>query len=767
MRMEHQAFVLYATCAPCACMPFKSMKQIYMSIAFKAIFLCLCTSGIFQSLHAQTDSTRETVSIRETVISANRTSENVGNVAQQISILNRAKIAQLNAQTTADLIQNTGLAFVQKSQMGGGSPVLRGFESNRVLLVIDGVRMNNAIYRAGHLQNLVTTDQGSLDRVEVLFGPASNVYGSDALGGAICLYTKNPVLSKGGFKTTGSAFTRYGSVNNEKTGHVDFSLGGRRFGSFTSLTFSDYDDLKMGKKINGDSAFGLRNFYIERIGGRDSLVRNSDPYLQKFSGYQQYDLVQKFLFKPSDRVSHGLNIQYSTSSDIPRYDRLTDPSGAGLNSASWYYGPQKRLMGAYQFSLQQVGWFDQLDASLSYQNIEESRHTRNVNQANITHRIEKLDVWGLLVQARKAWGNNTLNVGLDGQYNHVNSTATRENVSTGIIQSGSTRYPDGGSQLSTAALFATHRWAPAADSKWLFSEGGRVGFASLNAKFIDQTFFKFPFSEAKQSNPVVSGSIGVVYDPMAQSGWRLAFNAASGYRVPNVDDLAKVFDSGNGTLVVPNTNLKPERSYSLDVNVTHHWNDRLHWENVLWATFLRNAIVSDVFQLNGQDSVLFDGIKSRVYASQNQQEARLWGFSSKLEVDITSTLAAYGSVNYTRGRVQLEAGGDSPLDHIPPVYGRLGLRYHTSRFNVEAFTLFNGKKDIKDYLLNGEDNEQYAPATGMPAWQTYNLRGAVHFGQHFTLQAGIDNLLDLQYRTFSSGINAPGRNLFLTLRLRW
>ena len=221
-----------------------------MRIAFKAIVLCLCTSGIFQSLQAQTDSTRETVSIRETVISANRTSENVGNVAQQISILNRAKIAQLNAQTTADLIQNTGLAFVQKSQMGGGSPVLRGFEANRVLLVVDGVRMNNAIYRAGHLQNLVTTDQGSLDRVEVLFGPASNVYGSDALGGAICLYTKNPVLSKGGFKTTGSAFTRYGSVNNEKTGHVDFSLAGRRFGSLTSLTFSDFDDLRIGEKIN-------------------------------------------------------------------------------------------------------------------------------------------------------------------------------------------------------------------------------------------------------------------------------------------------------------------------------------------------------------------------------------------------------------------------------------------------------------------------------------------------------------------------------------
>jgi hemoglobin/transferrin/lactoferrin receptor protein len=164
---------------------------------------------------------------------------------------------------------------------------------------------------------------------------------------------------------------------------------------------------------------------------------------------------------------------------------------------------------------------------------------------------------------------------------------------------------------------------------------------------------------------------------------------------------------------------------------------------------------------------VYDGVKSRVYANQNQLEARLFGFSSILEADLTSRIAVYGSVNYTKGRVQLEAGGDGPLDHIAPVYGRMGIRYHTTRFNVEAFTLFNGKKDIKDYLLNGEDNEQYAPKGGMPAWQTYNLRGAYHFGSHLTLQAGVDNLFDRQYRTFSSGINAPGRNLFLTLRLRW
>jgi hemoglobin/transferrin/lactoferrin receptor protein len=638
-----------------------------------------------------------------------------------------------------------------------------------VLLVVDGVRMNNAIYRAGHLQNIITMDNAALERAEVIFGPASTVYGSDALGGAICFYTKNPVFAAEGenLKTSGNAFFRYGTVNEEKSAHADFSIGGQKLGSFTSITFSDFGDLRMGEREGSAPFFGLREQYVERINGQDSLVRNADPYVQKFSGYRQYDLLEKIVFQPNANSSHTLNIQYSISTDIPRYDRLTDPSpgGQGLASAEWYYGPQDRLLAAYTFGLNSLGWFNGgLRATASYQDIEESRHNRNFGAPSRTDRVEQVGVVGFTADAQKNWTRQTLHLGVDFQYNDVTSTASRYNVNNGEITSQSTRYPDGGSNMTYASLYATHTWQPASNDAWTFSEGLRVGFAGLNATFTDTTFFPFPYNEATQNNPVYSGSLGVVWN---QPGWRVALNGATGFRVPNVDDLGKVFDSQPGSVLVPNPDLKPEKTYNLDLNITPTVSDRLRWENVLWVTALRDAIVTDVFQFNGQDSIEYDGELSRVLANQNTRKANLWGFSSNLEADVLGSLAAFGSVNYTRGRVQADEGDNTPLDHIPPLYGRVGARWHTARANVEGSVIFNGKKPMDEYSDSGEDNPQYAPADGMPSWMTLNLRGGYRFGKNLALQVGVDNVLDVQYRTFASGINGPGRNFWVTVRAGW
>ena len=720
--------------------------------------------------HAQTvaDTTLEAVPLRETVISAGRSSQARSAVAQQVTILRRTEIEQLNAQSTADLIQNSGAAFVQKSQQGGGSPVLRGFEASRVLMVVDGVRMNNAIYRSGHLQNIITMDNAALERAEILYGPASTVYGSDALGGAICFYTKDPVFAVASekMKTTGNAFFRYGTVNEEKTGHLDFSLGGQRLGSFTSFTYSDFGDLRMGEQRGLAPFFGLREYYVERVNGEDVLVRNEDPYVQKFSGYQQYDLVQKLVYRPNSNSSHTLNVQYSTSSDIPRYDRLTDPGAEGLASAEWYYGPQKRLMAAYTFRLEQFGWFNAgLRATASYQDIEESRHNRNFGAPRRTDRVEQVGVAGLTVDAQKNWARQTMHLGFDAQYNDVTSTASRYNVNTGEVTAQSTRYPDGGSTMTNAALYATHSWHPRNTDVWTFSEGLRAGFASLDATFSNKEFFPFPYDMAEQSNPVVSGNIGAVWNDA--KGWRLAVNASTGFRVPNVDDLAKVFDSQTGSVVVPNPDLKPEKTFNLDLNVTRSISDRLRWENVVWFTALRDAIVTEAFRFGGQDSIEYDGALSRVLASQNAREAALWGLHSGIEADAYDNFAVFGSVSYTRGRVRQDEGDDTPLDHVPPLYGRIGGRWHTPRASVEGFALFNGKKKIGDYNLEGEDNLQYTPADGMPEWYTINLRGSYRFSRHLTLQAGIDNIFDVQYRAFASGINGPGRNFWVTVRTGW
>lgn len=702
----------------------------------------------------------EEVSLNETVVAASRGSQARTAVAQQIRVIRRTEIERMNAPSTADLLSNTGQVFVQKSQQGGGSPVIRGFEASRVLLVVDGVRMNNAIYRAGHLQNVITMDNAALDRAEVLFGPASTVYGTDALGGAVCFFTKNPDLAGPGEKMKSSihAFTRYGTVNQEKTGHIDVSLGGEKFGSFTSFTYSDFGDLRMGKKEGTAPFFGLRTHYADRINGRDTLVENPDPYVQKFSGYTQYDLLQKFVFQSSDRVRHTLNVQYSNSGNIPRYDRLTDPKGAGLNWAEWYYGPQKRLMAAYSLNIRPVAGFDALNVTASWQDIEESRYSRNFGNSRRTERIENVQVYGFLAQGVKYLDQQTFRVGIDGQYNDVESAARRVDVNTGDITTQSTRYPDGGSSLYNIAAFVTHNWQRG--KVWTFSEGVRAGFSNLNCSFVSTEYFPFLAGEVSQQSPLIAGNIGAVYNGIRN--WRIAASASSGFRVPNVDDMGKVFDSQPGSVVVPNSGLNPEKSYNIDLNVSRDVADKLHWENVLWTTALRDAVVADRFQVNGQDSIYYDGEKSRVLALQNKRSASLWGFSSSIQADLTASWSAYASVAYTRGRIS----DGSPLDHIPPVYGKAGARWHTSKAHAEAYILFNGKKKLEDYNLEGEDNLQYAPADGMPAWHTLNIRGGYNIGTHLTLQAGIDNLLDVQYRTFASGINGPGRNLWLTLRVK-
>ncbi|MEL6988167.1 MAG: TonB-dependent receptor plug domain-containing protein, partial [Bacteroidota bacterium] len=188
-----------------------------------------------------------------------------------IETVTAENIALTNPQTSADAVAQHGNVFVQKSQMGGGSPVLRGFEANKVLLVVDGIRLNNAIYRNGHLQNAITVDQAMLERTELIFGPNSLLYGSDALGGVIHFRTRMPKLAPGKkLNTSANFYTRYASANNEKSGHLDFNLGFKKWAFLTSFTYADFDDLRVGlnRKLAYEN-FGFRNQYVNIVNGED------------------------------------------------------------------------------------------------------------------------------------------------------------------------------------------------------------------------------------------------------------------------------------------------------------------------------------------------------------------------------------------------------------------------------------------------------------------------------------------------------------------
>lgn len=707
------------------------------------------------------------INLQEVVLSANKTEEKYRDLPVRIDIIPARQIQFSNSQTTADLLQQNGTVYIQQSQLGGGSAVLRGMETNRVLMVVDGVRMNNAIYRAGHIQNVITIDPNILSRVEVVHGPGSVIYGSDAMGGVMHFYTRNPVLSTNGkIFTSGNAMLRYSSAANEYSQSFNLNVGGKKIAAFLGGSTKKIGDLREGSKRDskyGD--WGKRLYYAERIEGEDVMISNSDPLVQKGSGYSQYDLFGKILFKPTAFYALTLNMQFSNSSNIPRYDRLTEMSGTKLKYAEWYYGPQTRTLISLKNEWSKpTRFYDNATVIAAYQNISEDRVSRGFGKSKTKHQEETVQV--LSVNAdfmKKIFGKSELRYGLEGILNLVDSKAYNKNVNTAeITYDAATRYPDGGDNMKNFAAYASNNWE--INHKLIFSQGIRFNYVTLEAKYTPEMMdiIKFPYSATMaQDNTAVNGSLGLVFMP--GDGWRFTTNLSTGFRAPNIDDLSKLNDSNSTDqlIIVPNPDLKPENAYNAEITIGKTFGEKLQVEVTGFYTLLANAFVTQPFLYNGQDSIEFDGTLSAVQAMQNTEKAVIYGFEGNLLAQVTKSLSLRSALTYTYGHDKTE---NVPLDHIPPLFGITSLKLELSKFTGEFYVRYNAWKHIKDYSPSGEDNEAYATPDGMPAWYTLNLRAGYQFSRYFSLQAGLENILDQHYRNFASGISAPGRNVFVTLR---
>jgi len=701
------------------------------------------------------------ITLAEMVISATRNSNPTKYLAQPVSAIQRKDIQFINPGNAADLLTQTSTALVQKSQLGGGSPILRGFESNKVLYVVDGVRMNNAIYRGGHLQDILSLDPMAMESVEIAYGPSAVAYGSDALGGVMTFNTRAPRFTSGDKLIRAGAMLRYSSAN-QSAAHLNVESSSERFATFTSFTFNNFGDLRQGNIRNpGYMTFGQRPWYVEHVNGRDSVMTNSNPNVQVGSGYKQYDFLEKISFKQNRNISHTLNIQYSTTNDVPRYDRLTQVSNGLPRFAEWYYGPQTRAMVAYHAILSNgKKLYDTGRITLAWQNIDQTRHDRRLNNLNRNNRLENVKVYSVNADFSKSFGEKTTaNYGLEYYFNDVTSTAYSEDINTGVQSALDTRYASGGSSMSGAAAYVTalHRL----NKKIAMNAGLRYSRVSLNASFIDTTFFKFPFSDVNQSNGNLNGSVGLVLTP--NENWRITALASTGFRAANVDDLAKVFESNSGTLIVPNNELEPEKVSNVEATIERKFNGRTTLTLNGYYMNYTNALTTGKTQYNGQDSVMYDGAMSAVYTTINADEAYIYGGNLSLNSQVNDHFSMQSSVVYTYGRIKND-NGDTPLDHIPPVYGRTGFTYQQQKFRGEFYVLYNGWKRLEDYRLNAEDNEAYATANGMPAWYTLNARASYQFHENVQVMLGIENILDANYRVFASNISAPGRNATLTLR---
>jgi hemoglobin/transferrin/lactoferrin receptor protein len=696
---------------------------------------------------------RRNIMMEEFVVSAVKGKEKKEDSPHMIDVLGPEQLETTAYQTSADILLESGNVVVQKSQGGGGSPILRGFEANKILLVVDGVRMNNAIYRSGHLQNSITIDNSILDRVEILFGPSSIIYGSDALGGVIHYHTRNPVYNA----VQGSVYGQYSTANHGKIIHGDFNIGKKKIANTTSLTLSDFGDIHSGNNRKTDwGDWGKVKHYASRMGDIDSTVANPRTHIQKNTGYRQLDLLSKTVYSPSALLDLFLNLQLSTSSRIDRFDQLNDYEGYDMKYAEWYYGPQNRFLSSLQAVYKKHNpMFTNMTATLAFQKIDEDRITRKFRVNDKLFQEEDVFVYSATIDfTRLMEKGNRLLYGLEINHNDVRSSARYENIISGNISEAITRYPEGGSHTNALSAYGNYKMLV---NPWvILNLGLRYHYGMLRSAFTDSNL---PFTEININNGALTGSASAVFSP--QQTWKYKFIFATGFRNPNVDDYGKVRAKGD-FVTVPNENLEPEYTYNLEVGVGKTLPGIASISGAVWLTYLNNAIVRASHTLNGSDSLLYDGHYYRIITNANASLATIQGISLNIDSDLPGSFFFRGSFNYLRGR---DITNGVPLAHIPPVFGRFSAGYLYRKFGTEAYVAYSGRKYWSKLSPYGEDNEDEAIADfGYPAWSTLNLRTQFRISEHYMVQFEIQNILDRFYKAFASGVGAPGRNLIFTLR---
>ena len=707
------------------------------------------------------------IGLDEFVVSASKWGENSSSIPTKISNISAREVALQNPQTAADMLATSGEVFIQKSQQGGGSPMIRGFSTNRLLYTVDGVRMNTAIFRSGNIQNVISLDPLAIENTEVMFGPGSITYGSDAIGGVMCFTTLTPQLSlEDSPLVTGKFTTRYSSANNEKTGHFDVNVGWKKWAIVSSITHSDYGDLRMG--TNGPDDY-LSTFFVQRIDSLDRVVSNPDPLTQTPTGYEQINMIQKVRFSPNKKWDFQYGFHFSETSEYSRYDRLFEIRSNGLpRSAVWNYGPQKWMMNHLTIrhtSNNKI--YDKMKIGLAQQYFEESRIDRNFSGGNrfrLRTQLEQVDAFSTNIDFEKTIGKHEFYYGIEYIQNDITSNGSAIDIRDNSNIPVSDRYPN--SQWKSYAAYLNYHFD--ISKQFILQVGARYNMFDLESDFTRHLeFFPFDFTNTEIQNAATNFSLGGVYRP--NESWKISFCASTGFRAPNVDDIGKIFDFAGGEIVVPNTNLSAEYAYNGEVNISKIFGDFVKLDLTGFYTYLDNAMVRRAFQVNGQDSILYDGEMSKVYAIQNAAFGTVYGANIGIEIKLNAEFSISSRYNYQLGEEEMDNGDISRSRHAAPAFGVTRFTYKKNKLFLQTYAMYAAEVSFEN--LNEEEKQKeylYAKdANGnpfAPSWFTLNFKAMYQLTNIFSVSAGLENITNQRYRTYSSGLTAPGRNFILSLR---
>ena len=702
------------------------------------------------------------LTLATTVISASRWNQNEADVSGKVRQLDSEWLDLRNPVTTADWLGSSGEVFVQKSQLGGGSPMIRGFSANRLLYSIDGVRMNTAIFRSGNLQQVISIDPFSLQNTEVLFGPGAVMYGSDAIGGVMVFETLRADHENQQLK--GNVVSRFSSAYSEETFHADFSYGKGKWAFVTSASYFDFGDLIMGKNKGQDSY--LRSTFVERINGIDQEITNPNPRKQVGAGYKQVNLMQKISYKASKNSTIDYAFHYSSTGNIPRYDRLIEKRDGKLRFARWDYGPQRWMV-------QQLNWkttnptklYDQAKITVASQFFEESRIDRRVGNATQFERIEKVNASSINADFIKTlFKSQFFNYGFEAVINKVESKGQSVNISNQLVATASSRYPN--STWTSWAVYANYV-APLS-TRWKMQSALRYNINGIHADFSNNLkFYPLPVLQFKDQYHSITGNLGFVYQ--VDPSFSISPQVATGFRAPNVDDMGKIFDSQPGSLMVPNPQLQPEYAYNAEINLNKVLFGTIKLDVTGYYTWLDQAMVRRPTTFKGQTELLYSGELSKLFSIQNAAYAEVKGIQAGIELALSRQLLFSSNYNWQKGVEELDDKSTSPSRHAAPNFGATKLRFQGKKMTLELSSQYSAampfekmpQEEIAKPAIYATD-AQGKPYS--PSWMIINFAARIPISPSIQINAGIENLGDLQYRGYSSGIVSPGRNFQVSVK---
>lgn len=660
--------------------------------------------------------------------------------AAQVVVLTAEDLARTGERSLPRAIGRAAGVFIQESNLGGGSPVIRGLLGNQVLIVVDGVRLNDSTTRFGPNQSLSTLDPAIVERVEVHTGSASVLYGSDAIGGVIVIWTKRRAAQ--GSSAVDAAPVRgaieglHDTATDGWRSSLELSGAGASHGWLGVISGANWGDLTAGAGVE-----------------------------QPFTGYHTGAGFGSFECELDPNRTLRVTSFLHRDFDVPRTFQVVPGFGQSSPSFARYdFALQERAQTTLTLEDDEAfGLADRMQLRLFARSYTEQRVRRRTGSNNEVYGETAVDTLGLGADFRKALGAaHALTFGFELLHDDVDSFSRRTDVTTGAIADEAGDFAPG-ARYGTLGVFVQDE-VTALDPVLL----------TLGLRWSRYDFgFDGPGGRVRGDFDDLTASIESAWD--ATDSLRLTATVAQGFQAPNLEDLANDGDFAGGTELA-NPDLEPAQSLMVELGADV-MGDGWSAHGAVFATRIDDYIGRRLLDAGDPNTA-----GDEQYLRANAGRVDLWGLEFGAQHTLgplESPWSLAGVASWVRGRQYDDTvdpnTGTAPLDgvearRIPPLNGRLALNWE--RFDdaspvpawLDSATLSLAFALVQDERHPDDVTDPRIDPEGTDGWTSWGVDTGGPLSSHVRWSASVVNLFDERYRAHGSGIDSPGRSLVLSLR---